>query len=51
MRDERIDRMEEGRGRRYWYSTVHMREEGLERRKNGTVKGMRNEGICRRDEE
>ena len=32
-------------------STVHMREEGLERWENGTGKGMRNEGIYRRDEE
>ena len=38
MRDERIDRMEEGRGK--------IRN----RRENGPGKGIRDEGICRRDE-
>ena len=44
MRDERIDRMDGG-------GTVHMTEVGLGRRENGRGKGMRDEGICRRDEE
>ena len=38
MRVERIDRMEEGRGK--------IRT----RRENGPGKGIRDEGICRRDE-
>ena len=38
MRDERIDRMEEGRGKIQ------------NRRENGPGKGIRDEGICRRDE-
>ena len=45
MRGQTGWRRDEGGG------TVHMREEGLERRKNRTGTGMRNEGICRRDEE
>ena len=52
MRDERIERierMEEGRGRRY--STYEGGLVTVERRENGTGKVMRNEGICRRDEE
>ena len=44
MRDERIDRMEVGGGARedvltVLYSTVHMREEGLGRRRMGEGRG------------
>ena len=42
MRDKRIDRREEGR-------VKDIRKEGLGRRYNG--KGVREERICRRDEE